>query len=177
MLSFVGSMSLAAALPGAASASVAGAAGIGGALPDIEARLTALADFAPVPMDFAADLTLAGAVVAGVTLAIGTPGLVPPSISAQVEIIADLVASLHATIEAVNVQLGIVHGFVDLLATAGVFAYAYAGRADAMGTEMATELSGGFPGGSGGDATNAIVLATTSSATWAAMSQVFRVAP
>ena len=176
-LAFLGSLSLAVAVPGAAAAATAGAVGIGGALPDILARLASLASFTPAPMSFAADLVLAQSVVAGVALAIATPGLTPPDISAQIAIIAGLIASLEAQIGAVNVQLGIVTGFLALLETAGVFAYAYAGRADGIGPALSTELAAGFPGGSGADAANVLILGTITPATWAAMSQLFKVTP
>jgi hypothetical protein len=173
-LAFLGSLTLSVAVPGAASVASAGAAGINGALPDIESRLASLGDFTPAPISFAADLALAQSVVAGVTLAIATPGLTPPDISAQLAIIAALVASLEAQIGAVNAELGIVTDFLAVLATGGVFGYAYAGRADGIGSAISAELAGGFPGGTGADAANALVLATTTPATWGAMQTLFK---
>jgi hypothetical protein len=176
-LDYLGSLSLAVALPGADGAAVAGEAGINGALPDIEARLDAMADFAPVDVDFAADLSFANDTVSAITLAIGTPGITPPSLGDQITIMAGIVADLTAAVSAVNANLAIVTGFISLLATAGVFGYAYAGPANGLGGALTTELASGFPGGSPTDSTHAIVLATTTPATWTAMQAVFKTTP
>jgi len=175
-LVYLGSLSLAAAVPGAAAGVSAGIGGINGALPDIEARLAALSGFAPTPGNFAADLAVANSIVASITAGI-TAGLSPPSIGAQIAIIAALVAALEATVLAVSAQLDVVLDLQALLATAGVFSYAYAGQANALGSALSTELASGFPGGAGTDSTNALVLATTTPATWSAMSSLFKVTP
>lgn len=176
-IAYLGSLSLAVAIPGGQTAGVAGAAGINGALPDIEARLAALADFAPVNTDFAADLSFAQQTVAAMTLAINTPGLTPPSIAAQIAIVSALIASLEATVAAVNVNLAIVTSFLSVLTAAGVFGYVYSGPTNGLGAALSAQLALGFPGGLPGDLTNALVFATTTPATWDAMQAIFKVTP
>ena len=172
----LGTLSLAVAVPGAAAGVAAGLAGLNLALPDIEARLAALAGFTATPGDFAADLAIANSIVASITAGM-TAGLSPPSIGAQIAIIAALVATLEAAVLAVSAELDVVLDLQTLLGTGGVFAYAYAGQADALGAALTTELASGFPGGSGADATNALILATSTSATWEAMSSLFKMTP
>jgi hypothetical protein len=172
----LGSLSIGAAVPGGAAAAVAGAAGINLALPDIQARIAALASFAPLPPSLTADLVTANQILASIQAAI-TIGITPPSLSAQIAIVAGIVADLSAAVLSIDAQLSLILGFQSLLATAGVHGYTYAGRADQLGADFTTALASGFPGGAGADATNAILLATTIGATWTAMGGVFKVTP
>jgi hypothetical protein len=172
----IGELSLSAALPGGAAACAAGQTGINLALPDIQARLAALASFTPSPGNLPALIALAESIIAAIEAAIAA-GIIPPSLSAQIAIIAALVADLEAAVLAVNMQLSIVVNLLGLLASAGIFAYAYDGRTDGLGPALTTELAGGLPGGSGGDHCNAIVLATSVGATWTAMSTWMKVTP
>lgn len=176
MITYLGELSIGDALPGALAANVAGMAGINAALPDILARLEALASFAPQPIVFGAQLALAQQMVASVTAAISL-GLPAPSIAAQVAIVAALVSDLLAAVESVNAQLSILVAFEALLGAAGIHAYAFAGQTGDLGAELAAELSSGTPGGAASDAANALVLITTIPATWAAMGDVFKVTP
>jgi hypothetical protein len=66
---------------------------------------------------------------------------------------------------------------VDALGVGGVHVYRFSGEAQDLGGEFSAELSGGFPGGAGTDATEALLIATTIPATWAALAQVFQVTP
>jgi hypothetical protein len=173
---YIGELSIGAAVPGAELAAAAGVGGINGALPDITARLGALAAFAPLPVNFATQLTLAQSIVASVESAIAL-GLPMPSIDAQIAAVSALVAELLVTVTAVNVQLAAVLAFQSQLAAAGVFAFAYAGAVNALGADFTTALAAGLPGGAPTDACHALVLATTTPATWTVMSQVFKVSP
>lgn len=173
---YVGSLSLAVALPAPTAAAVAGTTGINLALPDIEARLAALYSFKPAPIDFAVSLQLAQQIVASIQTAISL-GIVPPSLAAQIAEISALIAQLLANVEAINVQLGIILDFQALLTPAGVHAYAYAGPVNQLGSELSAALSLGVPGGSPTDPSNALVLITTLAATWSAMAQIFKVTP
>lgn len=174
---YVGSLSIGDAVPGAASAAVAGVAGINGALPDITARIAALLAFTPTPVSFSAQLALAQQTVVSIQAAIAG-GFSPPDISAQIAAVAAELAALQASALAVQAQLAIVVAFQGLLTSAGVHAYAYNGQAGNLGSEFSAELAGGLPGGSGPtEAINALVLATNIGATWAAMSSVFKVSP
>lgn len=173
---YIGSLSIGEAVPGAAAAAVAGAAGINAALPDILGRLAALAAFAPLPVDFTAQLALAEQMVASVTLGISL-GIPVPSIAAQIAAIAALVADLLAAVASINASLEIVVAFQALLGAAGIHAYAYTGVTAGLGADLTTELAGGVPGGGPTDAANALVLITTTPATWTAMGEVFKVSP
>lgn len=174
-LAYLGNVSLSVACPGVAAGFAAGIAGINLALPDIQARLDALAAFSPqVEISFAANIAVAQSIAASLQAAI-TAGLSPPSLSAQIAIVAALVAALELAVGQINAQLTVLIDLSALLSAAGVFLYSYSGRADGLGPALASELAGGFPGGSASDDTNALVLATTTAATWTAMSGLFKV--
>jgi hypothetical protein len=172
----VGELSIGGAVPGASAAVDAGVAGINGALPDITARLGALAAFSPLPVDFAEQLTLAQSIVVSVQSGIAL-GLPVPSIADQIAQVSALVAELLATVTAVNAQLSIVLAVKSLLTAAGVSAYAYTGLVNGLGGDVAAELAGGLPGGSPTDPCNAVVLVTATPETWDAMSSFFKVTP
>jgi hypothetical protein len=176
VITYLGSLTLGALIPKGAEAGAAAVAAIELALPDLQARLAALASFAPSPGNFAADIALAQGIVTSIEAAIAV-GISPPSLDAQIAIVAALVAELEAALAAINAQLSIVTDFLALLDTGGVFAYAFSGNANALGGEFATELASGFPGGGATDPTNALLFATTTPATWSAMSTVFKVTP
>lgn len=173
---YLGSLTIGAAVPGAFDASVAGEAGINAALPDISARLAALASFSPQLIDFSVSIGIATDIIANLNAAI-TAGITPPDFTAQIAIVAAIVADLEAVVLDIDAKLTIVVDFLSLLATAGVHAYAYSGQADALGGEFTTELAGGFPGGAGTDSCNALLLATTDGATWTVMGSVFKTTP
>lgn len=173
---YVGELSIGGAVPGAAAAAVAGAAGINAALPDIVARLAALQAFAPLDVSFAAQLALAQQMVTSVQAAI-TAGIAAPSIASQIAQIAALIAELLAAVSAIAAQLTLITDFQATLGAAGVHVYAYAGQVDDLGSEMSAELSGGVPGGGPTDSAHALILITTTPATWTAMAQVFQVTP
>lgn len=172
----LGSLSIGDALPGGVAVGAAGFDGINAALPDIQARLDALLAFAPLPVDFTAQLALAQSMVASVQASI-TLGLPAPSMAAQIAIVAALIVDITASIVSINAQLGIVADFQTTLGTTGIHGYHYSGQTDDLGSEMATELASGVPGGAPTDAANALILVTTIPATWAAMRNVFKVTP
>lgn len=172
-IAYVGELSIGGAVPGAATAAVAGAAGINAALPDILARLQALAAFAPAPVSFSAQLALAQQMVTSIQLSIAL-GIPEPSILAQIAAVTALIADLLAAVASINAQLVIVTDFQALLVAAGVHVYSYAGQVGDLGAELSAELAGGVPGGGGPtDASNALILLTTVPGTWTAMTQVF----
>jgi hypothetical protein len=172
----LGSLTVGQAAPGGLALAAAGTAGIGLALPDLQARLTALASFAPSPPSITTDIALAQQIIASLQLAL-TVGIQPPSMDVQIAMVAALIATLSATIVSIDAQLSIIANLTNVLNTAGVHAYTFNGLANQLGPQMATELSGGFPGGSATDATNAVVLATTVAPAWAAMSAFFKTTP
>lgn len=160
---YVGGMTIGEEIPGAVEAVVA-------AVGDVQARLDAIVDFGAaiivIPPSIEADLEVAASIIANLQLAIE-----PPSIALQAQILADVMAALAAQLSAFAALMG-------LFATAGIHVWHYNGRADTLGAEMTTELSGGVPGGGGGAADiNALIIATELSATWTAMQGVFKTAP
>jgi hypothetical protein len=136
-------------------------------LPDLQAKLAALASFSPTPVSFSAQLAVAESVVAGIQASLAV-GISPPSIALQIAVVVALIAELEAT-------LGIVAGYTNALGAAGVHLYRYDGAANALGGDFSTALSGGFPGGAPTDFTNALLIATTVPAAWAAIAQLFKV--
>lgn len=174
-LDYLGELSLRSAMPAVSVAFAAGIGGIQAALPDIEARLTALLAFSPQPVDFAANIALAQSIVVSIQSALAL-GISPPDISAQIAIVEALVEALAAVVDSINTQLNVVIGTDALLDAAGVFLYAWDGQAGDLGTAVDTALSSGFPGGTGPTQdSNALVLATTTPSTWTAMSSLFKV--
>lgn len=172
-LTTIATLPIGGCIPAAVEASIAGAAGINLALPDILARLEALLAFSPQPISFSASLTLAQQIVASIQANIAL-GLPVPDLSAQIAIVAALIAALEAAVEAINANLQIVLGFQALLSAGAVTILAYDGPTNAMGGEITTALASGLPGGSAGAHANAIILATIDATTWASMQLVFK---
>lgn len=167
MITVLGSMSLAVALPGADAAAAAGISGINGALPDILSRIAALGAFAPAPISFAADLATANGMIASINASIAA-GITPPDLAAQIAIVAAQVAALLATATAVNASLALVVNFASLLTAAGVAGFAFDGAQNVLGSELATAL------GPSAAHANAIILVTQNGSTWTAMQAIFR---
>ncbi len=166
----IGTIDLSTAIPGAAIGASAGLTGINAALPDIEARLTALLAFTPAPIDFTAQLALAQSIVVSIQSGIAL-GLPVPDISAQIAAVAALIASLTVQIALANAQVTILVDLQATLTAGGVAAYAYDGAIANFGSELATALGGS------GTHCNALVLLTTIPATWTAMGAVLKVTP
>lgn len=164
VLTYVGEASLTVLLPG-----------IGGALfaakASLEAQIAALVNFqATVSLSFAAQLAVLAQAQASLEAAIAL-GLQPPSLDVQIQITAAVALALQ-------LQLQVILDLFNLLANAGVHAYAYDGRADGLGPQLTTALTTGLPGGAGAaEHTNALVLATTVGATWTAMQAIFKTTP
>lgn len=158
-LTYLGDLSVGAAIPGVEAA-------LSVALTDLQARIDALLAFTPAEVDFGVQLALAQSLVASIQ-ANSTAGITPPSISVQIELIANLLGALE-------VQLRVILALQNLMLTGGIDAYAYSGTAAAMGGEITTALAAGLPsGGTGATSINALILATRLTATWTAMGGVF----
>lgn len=175
-VSYVGSLSLAAALPAPTAVAEAGAAGIGLALPDIQQRIDALLAFQPAPVDFAQSLALAQSIVVSIESAIHL-GIVPPTMASQIAQVSALVAQLLANVESINAHLAIIVEFQGLLTAAGVHTYAFDGAVNAFGSEFGAVFAGGVGGGAPSQHANAVVMLTTLASTWSAMAQIFKVTP
>lgn len=159
-LVYGGELSIGGVLPGVSAA-------LSVSLADIQARVDALLAWHPGVIDFGVSLSIAAQMVVDLKAAIAL-GITPPSIDAQIAIIAALLATLEA-------QLQILLNIEGLLLTAGVHLYIYDGTAGALGGEVTTALSAGVPGGGGsGEHCNALVLVTTLGVAWTAMGEVFK---
>jgi len=156
-VSYVGSLSIGGALPGAALA-------LESAIPDLQARLDALASFAPTTGSLSANLALANGILSNIQNAI-TLGVVLPDISAQLGEIA-------AAVDLAEGQLSAAAAFLATLDAAGVYLYTFAGDVENFGDEFDAEIGGGLPGGGGGGASNAVVMITKNPATWAALQSI-----
>jgi hypothetical protein len=168
----LGDVSLSDAVPGCATACVEGTAGINGALPDITARIGALAAFTPTAdVDFGAQKAVSIQTTAALVAAI-EGGLPAPTMQVQADMADALKVQLEAQVNAVNGSLELI---ADVSAALGVegelAAYAYDGPVGTLAAELAVEL--------GADAAhcNALVLVVRDPAVWAALSQIMKVSP
>jgi len=167
VITSLGSVSLAVALPGANAAGIAGSAGINAALPDIDSRIAALRAFSPAPINFSVDLTLANSIV--VSISTGISGGIPvPDIDAQIALVSGLVASLETQVVSINANLSIVTSFLSTLAATGISLYAFDGPQNTLGSELGTAL------GSSSMHANAIILVTQNPSSWAAIQAIFK---
>jgi hypothetical protein len=158
-LTYVGEVTIGAAIPGVNGALLA-------AMADLNARLAALIAFqATVSLDLTAQINLAATISAALSAA-----LQPPSLSVQINLVTALIAQLQ-------LQLQVIVDLFSLFANGGLHVYAYTGRADGLGPKVTTALTAGLPGGAAGDFTTALVLATTVGATAGAMPLVFKMSP
>lgn len=114
------------------------------------------------PPTIGANIKLVAQLLAGLEVSIGLPG-----IDFQLTAVAALIAQL-------NLSLGLLLELEVLFGTAGVFAYAYEGDALSFGPQLSAALASGWPDGTGVAAkSNGIVLATVSPVTWSAMKAFF----
>lgn len=175
-ITYIGSLALSASIPAASVAASAGISGINAALPDIQARITALASFAPTDVSFAGQIALAEAMIVSIesAIALGIPEI---SISAQIAIVSALIAALEAAVVSINASLQVVIDFQSNLASVGIHTYVYDGDANDFGNEFNTEFSGGLPGGSPTDNAKAILLITSSGAGWTSIEDIFKTTP
>lgn len=169
----LGSLSLAVAVPGAATANVALGVAASIAAPNVSAQITAAASFTPsVSLSLTDLLAMAESILANIEAAIAA---IPPipilDLSAQVALAASVKADLDAMLLVVEAQVAIQVDIGALLATGGVVAYAWDGANSALGPALTAAL--------GGAAThsNAIILYTTSGASWTAMQAFFKTTP
>ena len=156
-LTNLGEIELAAVIPGAVAA-------LAIAVPDLQARLDALLQFNPGAIDLHANLAIAEQLVLDIKAAIAL-GITPPSISAQIQIVLGLVASLKAMLAAIAAFKG--------LLTAKAFVYAYTGTTGGYGPLISAELATGFAGGTSLDQATILTIGATAQASVTAMAGVF----
>lgn len=166
----LGSMSIAVAVPAAAQANAALDVAIGIAAPNVTAQITAAASFTPsLSLSFLDMIALAEQIIANIEAAIAAIPPIPVlDLDAQVNLALSVKADLEAMLLVVNAQLTIQLAIASLLATGGVMAYAWDGPNDALGPALTTALGGATTH------SNAIILYTTSGATWTAMQSFFK---
>lgn len=155
-LGYLGSLTVGAINPGLQTA-------LGSALPRLQAELavanTQVAQLNAHPPTIVASLATANALVATIEQAIAV-GVQVPSLSLQLAAATSLIAAVNVEIEALGFDLG----------AAGIHAYTYTGTASGLGPALPTS----FPGGGPADPCNALVLATSIPASWAALAQVLK---
>ncbi len=135
MITDLGTLTLGECAPGALAIQTAGLTGISLALPDLLARLAALQAFVPQPISFAVMLSLAEQTLQGVQLAIAA-GLPVPDISAQMAIVAAIIAALEQALALIQQQVAIIESFNAHFATGGIQALRHSGAANTLGTEL-----------------------------------------
>lgn len=138
------------------------------AMADIQVKLQAMIDFSlqlGLPaLEISVQLQLAADITASLNASIG---LTPPSISAQLDITLAVIAQLRLLLQV----------YLDLFAllALSVQVYVYDGTVGAFGGELSSALASGMPGGGGAAAhCNALVIATEISATWSKLDAVFK---
>lgn len=179
MITYVGELTIAAAVPGASQATIAGDAAIDAAMPDLTLRIQALQDTIALPLptiDFAAQLALAQQILGSVQAAIDLALPVPPD-AEQLEKFTDMLGDLTASLGTVETSASLIASIAALLAAVGLHVYAYSGPVNALGGEVTSALAAGLPGGAPADNANALILATSNAATWTAMQSIFKVTP
>lgn len=132
--------------------------------------LQVLAQITITPPTLLTQLAQAVEMVATITAAI-TAGV--PDAAFQLTALTSLVASLTAQVAALEASLDVLADINVTLAVGGVAVYSYGGRTDQCGPELAGIVAGGIPGGTGATPINAVILATSSPATWEAMKALF----
>jgi hypothetical protein len=177
---YVGSYTLAAAVPAADAVALAGIDGLHAALPDLEARIAqlqaAVAGLSvPLPPSLADMAVRAAFNLGAIQLALATPGLPLslPDLTAAAAALLALVAALLSTVTGINARLDLLVAFRGLLTAAGVHVVAYDGAIGALGGELQSAVAAPIPSGHA----NALALVTTDAATWSAMAQLFKVTP
>ena len=170
MITDLGSLTLGVIVPGAADAVVSIELAAGVNLPDVALQIAALTNFTPtVPTSYADQILAVEAVITELEAAINAvPPLTPPSLSAQLAFVVAAQASLTARLNELEGQLLFSGALADILATSGVRLFAYDGQQDLFGGELATAL------GASTTHCNALVILTTSGATWTTMGSLFK---
>lgn len=117
--------------------------------------------------------TLEGSLQVVASLSVPTPTI--PTL--QIPNIAAQIAEIEAAIAALLQALGVSASFAAALGTGGISLFAYNGAVASMGAEVQAALSSGLPNGTGPAArADALILASTSVATWSVVGTVFKVA-
>lgn len=145
---YEGSITLGAAVPGAASAAAGLTTSANASIGEVQAKVTGLtalsASITLSPPDPLALIAQAQALIAALSVPI--PALPAPP---QLVAIASTIAELSITLASLQASLDLAASLTTQLGTPGIHYYLFAGRADAAGGELSAHLSAGLPGGNG----------------------------
>ena len=131
--------------------------------------LTALLNLQISPPTIAFSIGLVGQILANLQLAlsIGVPNI-------TVGFDASIIASIEASIAALQITLNLLLAIQANFTTAGVFAYTYSGSGAALGGTLTSNLATQWPDGSPSSTSGtAIILAAVAPAASASMAAVF----
>jgi hypothetical protein len=167
MITRLGEISLAAAVPLLAEFQAALSLSSSIALPDLEAKIGGLggvlAAITVAPPALVATIEAALETLASLEAAIGGP-----TVTLQATAIIALLAELNASLDALTAGLAI------SIPSAVLSAYVYSGPSALIGVELQSSINASLPGVGGH--CDALILATADRPAWAAASLVFRVA-
>jgi hypothetical protein len=173
-LQYNGSVALAAAIPTAASVAAGVSVAAALALPSIALQITSLAkvgiSIGLSPPSLTANITALGLVTASAVMA-AAGGISPPGVGVSLQVAGNLtaIALLQAQVMVLDAALAIVASLNAAFGIGGIVAYHYSGPVSGLGPELTAATARGVAGGAPADPANALILATTSSATWASM--------
>lgn len=169
MITDIGSLTLAAAIPWAATAALNLTTACNLAAPNVQAQLTAMASFQPSVMISFTDLyALAQQIIANILAAINA---IPPIPQIDLSVQAQMGLDLKVALQALLVQFQAFLAFALAFPSGSAHAYVYGGPKNAFGSELATAL------GPGSENCNALVLVATDSAGWVGMQAMFKTTP
>jgi hypothetical protein len=173
-MTYLGSETLSATIPLLASAAASIGLAVGTSMPQVSASIAGIiaaeAQIALNPPTLAANISVANQLVVSIQAAIDL-GLELPSLSVQLGIMAAVVADLTIQLGILQAQVDLAANILSVLATGGVHLYVYDGVVSALGSSCPTSLPGGAPT----DHVNALILATSSGATWSGISACMKV--
>lgn len=138
------------------------------ALGELQARVTGLLKMQATlevgigPPTLVATVKATAQVLLNLQAAIGGP-----VVTLQIAAIAAILLGLNASIAGLEAMISLDLG-------GSVFAYSFDGSASDLGPQVTAATSGGFPGGAPTDHANALILATTTPATWALIQAIFK---
>lgn len=172
-VTYEGKLTLGECIPTALEANAQLSANVGLQLPELQAKiagaLEAQARLTLQPPTVSAQLTTLANLAASLQASVAFP---PPQ--AQLSAVAALVAELQASLGQLQASIAFSAGFAASLGAPGVHFYSFGGRPDELGDEIGAQLSSGLPGGNPSEQSKAIVLIASDGGAIAAMEAVLR---
>lgn len=176
MITYLGSVSLGDLQPALASASASidtnATVALDAATAKLDGLIAAKAEVTANPPNLAGSLATLQQMLAGVQAAIS---LGVPEIDAG-QMLADLDVSIGEVMADIGDLQAALNASADIslaLGAAGFAAWVYDGTAGNFASELGSETDGGILGGGSGQQINAIVIATPTPASWAALQEIF----